>query len=84
MSGTEWKRAERQGVPTSQLLVPLQIGRDIDGLWLEGKLVRRGSRQHPALGGAIPGMATMGWTGVETVRKAKDAHFAITGVSTNR
>ena len=61
-------------VPTSQLLVPVQIGRDIDGLWLEGKLVQRGSRQHPAFGRPIPGLATMEWTcvwnGVELVRKA--------------
>ena len=36
-------------------------------------LVPRGSRRHPSLGRAIPGLATMEWTcvwnGVEMVRK---------------
>ena len=64
----------RAGVPTSQVLVPVQIPDVIDGLWLEWKLVPVGTCRHPGLGGAIPGLATMEWTcvrnGVETVRRA--------------
>ena len=44
--------------------MPVQIDRDIDVLWLEWKLEPRGSRRHPALGGAVSGLATMEWTGV--------------------
>ena len=61
-------------VPTSQLLGRVQIDRDTDSLWLETKLVPRGSRQLPALSGAILGLTTMEWTcvwnGVEIFRKA--------------
>ena len=64
----------RAGVPTSQVLVPVQIADVIDGLWLECKLVHVGTCRHPSLGGGIPGLATMEWTfvrnGVETVRRA--------------
>ena len=35
--------ARKAGVPTLQLLVQVQIDRDIDGLWVELKLVPRAS-----------------------------------------
>ena len=81
MATMEWtcvwngvKTVRKAGVLTSQLLLSVQIGRDIDDFWLDGNLVQRGSRQHPAVGGTIPGLATMEWScvwnGVKMVRKA--------------
>ena len=50
------------GVSTSQVLLLLQFEDVIDGLWLELKLVPRGSRRHPGLNGEIFWLATMEWT----------------------
>ena len=72
-----WNRLEmarKAGVPTSQVLVLLQFEDVIDGLWLEWKLVPRGSGRHPSLSGEISGLATMEWSWVwnrlEMARKA--------------
>ena len=72
-----WNRLEiarKAVVPTSQVLMLLQFEDVIDGLWLELKLVPRGSSRHPGLRRGIFGLATMEWTCVrnrlEMARKA--------------
>ena len=48
----------KEGVPTLQLLVQVQIDSDIDDWKLEWKLVPREGRRHPALGWAILRLTT--------------------------